>query len=138
MSQCPRYLAIDVLCQWQQSEQPIDALLEPRLPTVADHRDRNLLKALVYGVLRQRGAIDWVLGRLSSTPLPRLNPAVLQALRVGAYQILWLDRVPTAAAIHATVEAVKKMGQPRWLTGFVNGVLRNLGRRSQEFVAELS
>jgi len=137
MSQCPRYLAIDILCQWQQSEQPIDALLEPRLQTMADARDRNLLKAIVFGVLRRRGALDWILGRLSSTPLHRLKPAVLQALRVGAYQILFLDRVPLAAAIHSTVEAVKKMGQPRWLTGFVNGVLRNLGRRGPEFLEEV-
>lgn len=138
MPKCPRYLAIDILCQWQQSELALDALLEPRLQTVADLRDRNLLKALVFGVLRQRGSLDWVLGRLSSTPLLRLKPQVLQALRVGAYQILALDRVPTAAAIHATVEAVKTMGQPRWLTGFVNGVLRNLSRRKAEFQAALS
>jgi len=137
MSPCPRYLAIDILCQWQQSEQPVDALLEPRLQTMADARDRNLLKAMVYGVLRQRGTIDWILGRLSSTPLPRLKPSILQALRVGAYQIFCLDRVPLAAAIHSTVEAVKKMGQPRWLTGFVNGVLRNLGRRRQEFMEDV-
>lgn len=133
MSQCPRYHAIDILDQWQKNEQPIDALLEPRLQKVADARDRNLLKAMVFGVLRQRGTLDWLLGRVSSTPLPRLNHSILQSLRVGAYQILFLDRVPASAAIHSTVEAVKKMGQPRWLTGFVNGVLRNLDRRRLEF-----
>lgn len=138
MSQCPRYLAIEILCHWQQGELPLDALLEPRLQAVADARDRNLLKALVFGVLRQRGALDWVLGRLCKTPLPKLQPSLLQALRVGAYQILWLDRVPLAAAIHSTVEAVKQMGQPRWLTGLVNGVLRNLGRRRDEFLAALA
>ena len=137
MKQCPRYLAIDILCPWQQAEQSIDALLESRLRVLAELRDRNLLKALVFGVLRQRGSLDCLLGRLSSTPLQRLKPAILEALRVGAYQILYLDRVPMAAAIHATVEAVKEMGQPRWLSGFVNGVLRNLGRRRQEFLNEI-
>jgi 16S rRNA (cytosine967-C5)-methyltransferase len=134
MSECPRYVAIDILGQWQQSGQPVDALLEPRLLTVPDGRDRNLLKAMVFGVLRQLGTLDWLLNRLSSTPLHRLKPVVLQALRVGAYQILFLDRVPDSAAIHSTVEAVKKMGQPRWVAGFVNGVLRNLGRRRSEFL----
>ncbi len=134
MSHCPRYLAIDILCQWQQNEQPIDALLEPRLQEMSDARDRNLLKAMVFGSLRERGTLDWLLGRLSSSPLPRLKLPILQALRIGAYQILFLDRVPLAAAIHSTVEAVKQMGQPRWLTGFVNGVLRNVGRRKQEFL----
>lgn len=138
MPQCPRQLAIDILCQWQQGEQPVDVLLAPCLQAVADVRDRNLLKAMVFGVLRQRGTIDWVLGRLSSTPLPRLKPAVLQALRVGAYQILAMDRVPVAAAIHSTVEALKRRGQARWLTGFVNGVLRNLARQRPEFLAALA
>ena len=137
MAPCPRYLAIDLLCQWQQSEQPIDALLEPRLQEMADARDRSLLKAMVFGSLRSRGALDWLLGRLSSTPLPRLKPSILQALRIGAYQLLFLERVPPAAAINSTVEAVKKMGQPRWLTGFVNGVLRNVARNRSEFLAAL-
>lgn len=134
MSKCPRYRAINILCQWQQGNQPIDALLEPHLQEVADGRDRNLLKTLVFGSLRERGTLDWLLGRLSSSPLPRLKLPVLQALRVGAYQIMFLDRVPLAAAIHSTVEALKQTGQPRWLTGFANGVLRNVGRRKQEFL----
>jgi 16S rRNA (cytosine967-C5)-methyltransferase len=123
-----------MLCLWQQGKEPIDVILEPRLQEVADARDRNLLKAMVFGALRQRGTLDWLLGRLSSSPLPRLKPHILQALRVGAYQLLFLERVPEAAAIHATVEALKKMGEPRWLTGFVNGILRNVVRRRQEFL----
>ncbi|MDD5757590.1 MAG: 16S rRNA (cytosine(967)-C(5))-methyltransferase RsmB [Desulfobulbaceae bacterium] len=135
MSQCSRYHAIDILDQWQKNEQPVDLLLESRLLKFADARDRNLLKTLVFGVLRQRATLDWLLAKLSSTPLPRLHPTILQALRVGAYQILFLDRVPVSAAIHSTVEAVKQMGQPRWLTGFVNGVLRNTDRRKVELLA---
>lgn len=135
MSQCSRYHAIHILDQCQKNEQPVDLLLEPGLQKFADARDRNLLKALVFGVLRQRGTLDWLLAKLSSTPLPRLHPTILQALRVGAYQILFLDRVPVSAAIHSTVEAVKLMGQPRWLTGFVNGVLRNTDRRRAELLA---
>lgn len=137
MPPCPRSLAIELLCLWQQGDEPIDGLLESRLQDLADARDRNLLKAMVFGVLRQRGTLDWLLGRLSSTPLPRLKPPVLQALRIGSYQLLFLERVPPAAAIHATVEALKRMGEPRWLTGFVNGVLRNVGRRSQELMGLL-
>jgi len=138
MAPCPRSLAIDILCQWQQEALPIDTLLEPRLRDLADGRDRSLLTALVAGTLRNRGAIDWLLGRLSKTPLPKLKPAVLQALRIGACQLLYLDRVPQAAAIHATVEAVKRQGEPRWLTGFVNGVLRTVARGREEFHQALS
>ncbi len=134
MSKSSRYLAIDILCQWQQAGHPLDLLMEPRLQQVADPRDRNLLKAMVFGALRELGTLDWVLGRLSSTPLARLKPTILQALRIGAYQLLCLERVPASAAIHATVEAVKDMGEPRWLAGFVNGVLRNVGRQRQDLL----
>lgn len=137
MSKCPRFLAIDLLCQWQQGGQPMDALLLPALQELADTRDRNLLKAMIFGSLRERGALDWALSRLASSPLPSLKPIILAALRVGAYQLLFLERVPHSAAIHTTVEAVKQLRQPRWLAGFVNGVLRNLARRRQEFLAAI-
>lgn len=137
MSNSSRHLAIDILCQWQQAGHPLDLLMEPRLQQVADHRDRNLLKAMVFGTLRELGTVDWVLGRLSSTPLFRLKPVIHQALRIGAFQLLFLERVPVSAAINTTVEAVKAMGEPKWLVGFVNGVLRNIGRRRQEFLDQL-
>ena len=137
MPTSPRSLAIEVLCQWQRGEHPIDLYLEPRLQGVADQRDRNLVKTMVYGVLRERGTLDWILGLLSSSPLPRLKPAILQALRIGAYQLLSLERIPPPAAIHATVEALKAKGEPRWLVGFVNGILRSVGRRRPEFAERL-
>ncbi|MBA3022705.1 MAG: 16S rRNA (cytosine(967)-C(5))-methyltransferase RsmB [Proteobacteria bacterium] len=134
MGSCPRSLAIEILCRWQQDELPIDTLLEPQLRNLTDGRDRNLVRAIVAGTLRNLGAIDWLLAKVSKIPLPRLNPLILQTLRVGVYQILYLDRVPQAAAIHATVEAVKRKGEPRWLTGFVNGVLRAVVRGKEEFL----
>ena len=133
IARCPRAAAIEVLCQWQGGEEPLDGLLAAGLSGLAP-RDRNLARAMLLGVLRQRGLIDWLLAALSTTPLPRLRPEILQALRLGAYQLLFLDRVPAAAAIHATVEAVKQLRQPRWLAGFVNGVLRNVARRGRELM----
>lgn len=135
---CPRSLAIDILCQWQQDELPIDTLLEPQLCTLVDSRDRNLVRAMVAGVLRQLGVIDWILVQLSKTPLPQLKPLILQSLRIGVFQILFLDRVPQAAALHATVEAVKRKGEPRWLTGFVNGVLRTVARGKDSFLQAIN
>lgn len=138
MSVCPRALSLAVLCQWQGSDLSLDAILEPQLAELPDSRDRNLAKAIIFGVLRQRGFLDWLLAKLSTTPLPRLRLDILQALRIGAYQLLFCERLPPAAAIHATVEAVKHLGHPRWLIGFVNGVLRNVGRRGGEFLAARS
>ena len=88
--------------------------------------DRALATALVYGVLRWRGTLDRRIADFSKRPLSRLDGAVLDALRLGVYQIEKLDRVPDHAAVDATVEAVKS--HRRGAAGFVNGVLRSLLR----------
>jgi 16S rRNA (cytosine967-C5)-methyltransferase len=81
--------------------------------------------------LRQRGYLDWVLADFSSHPLKKMKPLVLNGLRIGLYQLLFMDRIPDSAAINETVEALKAARQPRWLLGFVNGLLRNIARRKE-------
>ncbi|MGW8313771.1 MAG: 16S rRNA (cytosine(967)-C(5))-methyltransferase RsmB [Desulfuromonadales bacterium] len=92
-----------------------------------DPRERGLLTELVYGVLRLRGRLDFALARFSRQPLKRLEPAVLLLLRLGAYQLLQLDRIPAHAAVHATVELAHQLGMAR-VAGLVNGTLRSLVR----------
>lgn len=85
---------------------------------------------LVYGVLRRQEPIDWRLGAVLSKPLHKLPNIVQMVLRLGAYQILFLDRIPPSAAVNEAVElakaAAKQLGRD-W-SGLVNGVLRNLIR----------
>ncbi|MCF6291679.1 MAG: 16S rRNA (cytosine(967)-C(5))-methyltransferase RsmB [Desulfobacterales bacterium] len=134
MNPTPRELAIDILCQWERDNLPIDQILEVRRrrEEMADPRDWQLLFALVHGVIRWRGYLDWVLGRFSRHPLNRMKPRTRQALRVGTLQLLFMDRIPPAAAINETVAALKQSRQPGWLTGFVNGVLRTIARRQPD------
>lgn len=96
-----------------------------------DARDRGLVTELVYGVLRLRGRIDFALEQFCSQQLKRLQPEVLRLLRLGAYQLLELDRVPAHAAVNSTVELARELelGQA---TGFLNGVLRGLERGKAE------
>lgn len=124
----PRSQAIDILCEWQSTGQSID-IIKDKQNSFHDQRDNQLTSALVFGVLRQRGHLDWLLGKFSSHPLNKMKPLVLQALRVGLYQLLYMDRIPPSAAINETVQVVKKRGEPKWLCGFVNGLLRNVSRR---------
>jgi 16S rRNA (cytosine967-C5)-methyltransferase len=92
-----------------------------------DPRERAFLHELVLGTLRRRGWIDHVLGRLASHPLGRTSPAVRDALRLGAYQLLYL-RVPAHAAVSESV-ALARAAEPRGrASGFVNAVLRRLER----------
>lgn len=97
--------------------------------TALDSRDSHLITALVYGVLRRQRYLDAILSHFSSHPLNKMKDFTLQALRVGAYQLLCLDRIPPSAAVNETVKAIRTDRKPRWLVNFVNGVLRALARQ---------
>ena len=95
-----------------------------------DPRDRALATELVYGVLRQQGRLDFALRRFCKQPLEKLEGRVLLLLRLGAYQLLCLERVPASAAVNTTVELARRHKLER-ATGFINGVLRALERGRQ-------
>ncbi|HUE87183.1 MAG TPA: 16S rRNA (cytosine(967)-C(5))-methyltransferase RsmB [Vicinamibacterales bacterium] len=103
-----------------------DALSRARDP-LTDSRDRALATDLATGTLRWRSALDYQLQRLSAKPLQKLDQAVLDALRLGAYQILYLDRVPISAVVNDSVDLVKASGLGS-AAGFANAVLRRLAR----------
>lgn len=125
-----RYIAVEILCRWEKTYLPADQLVEQYLSQTAlkDPRDRQLIVSLVYGTIRWRGYLDWVITKVSKFPLAKMKSRTVQALRVGLVQLLFLDRIPASAAINETVQVLKDMEQPKWLTGFVNGLLRNVDR----------
>ncbi|MCS7024063.1 MAG: hypothetical protein NZV14_04645 [Bryobacteraceae bacterium] len=84
-----------------------------------DERDARLASELVYGVLRRQAQLDYRVGK------PRLDLEVRLALRLGAYQILYLDRIPKHAAVSESVELVKR-AKKKSAAGLVNAVLRRL------------
>jgi 16S rRNA (cytosine967-C5)-methyltransferase len=106
-----------------------DALSRARDP-LPDARDRALATELAVGTLRWRNAIDYQLQIRSAKPLHRLDPAVLDALRLGAYQLLYLERVPASAVVNDSVDLVKRGGF-RSAAGFANAVLRRLTRERE-------
>ena len=93
--------------------------------------DRALAVELVGGVTRRRGTLDAYLGRLLSQPLAKLTPAVRNVLRMGAYQILFLARVPAAAAVDESVKLARGHGH-EGVAKLTNAVLRNLIRKRDE------
>ncbi len=89
--------------------------------------DRALCTELVYGTLRWRGRIDYLLEQLLERKLSSLEPLVVSPLRIGAYQILFSDRIPATAAVDQSVRCTRALGADR-ATGLVNAVLRRLAR----------
>jgi 16S rRNA (cytosine967-C5)-methyltransferase len=109
-----------------------DTLARTRDP-LADPRDRALATDLVTGTLRWRGAIDFQLERLTGKPLDRLDPEVLDVLRLGAYQLLQLERLPASAVVNDSVNLVKA-ARVRSAAPLVNAVLRRLARERDALV----
>jgi 16S rRNA (cytosine967-C5)-methyltransferase len=132
-SRSARYIAIKVLYSWEESRLPVDQIMEQHIANMilADPRDRQLIMSLVYGVIRWRGYLDWVVEKFSKHPVAKIKNRTLQGLRTGILQLLFMDRVPASAAINETVQALKDMKQPRWLTGYVNGLLRSVVRQRE-------
>jgi 16S rRNA (cytosine967-C5)-methyltransferase len=104
---------------------PLATLLDKTAAGLPDTRDRALLHELVLGTLRRRGFLDHVLAPLSRRPLDTLTPAVRDALRLGAYQLLYL-RTPAHAAVSETVDLAREV-EPH-AAGFANAILRRLQR----------
>ncbi len=98
-----------------------------------DLRERAFMVELVRGVLRYRGTIDWRLGLRSDRPIGRLPTLVQNVLRLGAYQLLFLDKVPESAAVNESVHMMKRHSKRlgRDWSGFVNALLRALLRQSE-------
>ncbi len=96
-------------------------------------QDRRFVTELVYGTVKAGATLDWLLGHYSSRPLSKVPPVIRNILRMGAYQIFFLSRVPVSAACNQAVELAKKYGHAG-TAKFVNAVLRSAGREPEKAV----
>jgi 16S rRNA (cytosine967-C5)-methyltransferase len=120
----PRETALTILCRTEEGVF-VDAALALARQRL-DARDSAFLLELVYGTLRNRALLDWTLNRFSAKPLDTTDAWTRNILRLAAYQMLFLDRVPVSAAVNTAVELAKAHGNKH---GYVNGLLRGLDRK---------
>ncbi len=92
--------------------------------------ERSLMTELIYGTVRVMNTLDWALGYYLKSNLSDLPAPIRNILRLGAYQILYLDKIPPRAAVHQCVELAKIYGH-KGVASLVNGVLRTLIRRQE-------
>ena len=93
--------------------------------------DRAFLTELTYGTLRWRGRLDWVIRHFSKIPFEKIEPGILNVLRLGSYQILFLSKTPASAAVNESAESAKRI-RGKGGAGFVNAILRSLIRQKGE------
>jgi 16S rRNA (cytosine967-C5)-methyltransferase len=122
-----RAAAFTMLEQVENSSAHSDDLLHGPLMVGLSQADKNLATALVLGVLRRRIALDARILPLLQRPETKLASPVATALRMGAFQLLHLDRIPVHAALSESVELARENGHPH-AAGMVNAVLRQLTR----------
>jgi 16S rRNA (cytosine967-C5)-methyltransferase len=131
--QKPREIAARILRTWANESIPADSLLSEALPQLSGP-DRGLCQELVLGVIRRLATLDWLIEQ--KTDSRRQQPLAHILLRLGLYQIFYLDRVPDHAVVNEMVNIARQHDLDRQ-SGFINAVLRNCLRERETWVKQL-
>jgi len=125
MKHDPRNIAFSLLESGQKKKLTLDRAIEDAGETLGElsRQDRSLCNAIVFGVLRHQGRLDHIIKVCSDRPIDRIDTKAIVLLRMGMFQLAYLDRVPDFAAIHSTIE-LAKVRINRQAAGYINAVLR--------------
>src|SRR5215218_5057898 len=126
-----RRAALDALAQIDGGQVDMGAAVARARATLHDERDQGLLLELVSGTLRMRAAIDYQLSLRVKRPLAKLDAAVLNILRLSAFQLIYLSRLPASAIINDAVDLTRRAGKSS-ASGLANAVLRALSRERKQ------
>lgn len=127
----PRETAMKVLLDINTKESYSNIQINNYLNKNIDIRDQNLVRELVYGVLENKIYIDYIISKVSKIKIKKIHPNILEILRLGIYQIIFMDKIPKRAAVDESVKLAKKYGH-KGTIGYVNGVLRNIVRNQDK------
>lgn len=124
-----RKTAFDALLRVQKDAAYSNLVLDSAVRDAGlPEREASLASALFYGVLERSITLDYALSAYLRQPVKKLKPEVLVLLRLGAYQLLYMDRIPASAAVNETVNLAKWDKKTSFAAGLINGVLRSLQR----------
>ncbi len=129
MNKSVRHLAVDILTQIDLNHDFASVLLDKALDDyqLTGHPDGRLLTHLVYGVLRLRGHLDWIIAKLYRGNFENLNEQIKNILRISLFQLKFSERIPEFAVVDEAVKIANKVNPEK--SGLVNAILRNFLRR---------
>lgn len=133
MTQDARSLAFEILTTFDKHpESTLDAVMD-RITgkVVLDRREMGLANALVYGVLRHRGQLDYTIDHFAARGIAKIDKKILAILRIALFQLRFMDRIPESAAVNTAVELAKVHASEK-SGGFVNALLRHCLREPDE------
>ena len=127
-----RVAALKILLRVNEQDGYSNLLLNSTLKEMnLSVKEKAFAGSLVYGVLERQITLDYIIAHFSERRLSEMEPVVRNALRLGAYQLLYLDKVPSSAAVNETVNCVKAFGASN-AAGFTNAVLRAIDRGGRQ------
>ena len=103
------------------------------LKGIENARDENLVREIVYGVIENLTYLDYMISKLSTRKIEKIEAKILEILRIGVYQMAFMDKIPHRAAVNESVNLTKKYGH-KGLVGFTNGLLRNFSRKKEKIM----
>lgn len=129
-----REIIVNILLEISAGEEYSHVLIRSVLEkyNYLDGKEKAFIKCVAEGCLERRIELDYILDGFSKTPVKKMKPFIRELLRMSVYQILYMSRVPDSAAINEAVKLAKKRGFTG-LSGFVNGVLRNISKEGREY-----
>lgn len=125
-------MAVEILDRMEEEGAYAEPLLDASLSVHPQMKieDRRLITEIVYGTLRMRGNLDWVIERFYKGKLDAMEVSIKNILRTGLYQLLFTDRIPDFAIVNEAVGITKRIG--RRGSGLVNAILRNFIRKKDQ------
>lgn len=132
MTKAPRLIALEILNRIEKEGGHADAYLGSYFTSRPElsYREKAFVTELVYGVLRRRNSIDWVLEHYSSHPQRRISRQIRNFLRLGIYQVLYLTHVPVPVSVSASVRLAKALTNQK-IGSMANGLLRAVARNRE-------
>ncbi len=127
-----REQVVDLLTEIEKDKIYAQLLLKQALNNI-EIKDKPFITEVVYGTLKYRLKLDYIINYFSKTPSHKMKPLIRNVMRMSVYQMFYLDKVPTSAIINEAVKIVKKRKFGN-LSGFVNGVLRQIDRNKEQVV----
>ncbi len=129
-----REIAMNILVDINKEKAYSNILINKYLDKNIDSRDEAFIREIVYGVLENKLYIDHIISKVSKIKLKKIHYYILEILRMGIYQIVFMDKVPNNAAVDESVKLAKKYGH-KGTIGYVNGVLRSIIRNKDRFLS---
>ncbi len=130
-----RRIALDILAEMGKSDSYQKSVIKLALDKYdyLEAKQKSFIKYLAEGTIERQITLDYVISQFSKTPIEKMAKPILYILRMGVYQILYMDQVPDSAAVNESVKLAQKL-HFFGLKGFVNAVLRNVSRKKDEIV----